>query len=227
MQLRIDISPIVGSIVNQSIDEQSKPFLDEANNRIRAFMDNDNGLPYSSKLSIVASVMDEVNQAWGKKNERYQQRTAALQDWQTYASKYKELEAQQAVGKIGYDQFANEVSLLDLRYPGMSERTVKRGDAEKQALEFQQLAEAQRKLNEDAGVRAIANYKFTDETVKNLVASAFADPSTYNLLKNDPAFKDNPQFQQAIKGADRLQAYFKDENQVSLAQASAAVEFQK
>lgn len=225
--LMIDISAVVNSIASQSVDDQAQPFMKQAQDIITDFMNTDNGLPRGSKLSIVASALDAVNIAYSKKHSRYLERTAGLQDWKSYASAYKELEAKEAVGQISFDEMRNQIQALNFRYPGMEERVVQRGDQEKRDLALSQTVEGLRKLREDTGARAIANYSFGSETVKALIASAYTDPSFYNKLKNDPQYKDNPQFQEALVGADKLKDFYKQENQVTIAQAEAATVFQK
>lgn len=226
-QLTISLSSIVGSIANQTLDEQASPYLEQAQNVITDFLKTDNGLPEGAKLSIVASAMEAVNSAYGKKHSRYLERTSTLQSWKAYASEFKQLEAREAAGQITFDQMKNGQAELDFRYPGFSEKISRRGDAEKQELAFRELNEAKRKLDEEAGSRAIANYRFTNETVKASVAAAYSDPGLYNQLKNDPSFKDNVQFQEIVRGADRLREYYTGQGQIIIAQAAAATAFQK
>lgn len=226
-QLMVSLSSVVSSIANQTVDAQAKPYLDQADGIITTFLQTDNGLTTGAKLSIVSQAMETVNGAYGKKHSRYLERTSMLQDWKAYASEYKILEAKEAAGQISFDQMKNAQAELDFRYPGFADKITKRGDEEQRNLALQNLSEAQRKLNEEAGARAIANVRFTGETVKALVAAAYSDPSLYNQLKNDPAYKDNPQFQEAVKGADRMGEYYKGEGQLIVAQANAATQFAK
>ena len=226
-KLMFQLTPILESVATQSLDEQATPFLNRAQSILKQFLSTDNGLPYSKKLSVVADTVEAINTSYSKKYGRWSERTTQLQDLNSYARQYKELEARYTAGQITWDEMRNSQATLNVMYPGFEDNVTKVGDKEREDLALSQLTESQRKLAADAGASAIANITFTDETVKQMIAGAFTDPGFYSKLRDDPKFKDNPQFQQVVRGADRLTEYFKQENQLIVSQASALTDFRR
>jgi murein DD-endopeptidase MepM/ murein hydrolase activator NlpD len=226
-KLMANLTPILSSIATQSTDLQSEPYVKRAKEMIADFLTADNGIPRSDKLGIVADSIEALNANYTKKYTRWAEKSARVTDYATYAKKYRELDLLESVGEITPQERLDRQAVLNAGYPGFSELVTKKGDVEREQLSIQQLNNSQKKLRDEAGATAIANIRFTDESLRSMVAAAYSDPSFYSQLNDDPQLKDNPQFQQVIRGANELKEYFNESNKIVVQNAAAAIEFSK
>lgn len=226
-QLIGTIQSIAGNIAQQAISEQAQPFVNQAEDYLNTFLKTDNGLPLSNKLGIVASAIEVMNASYSNKHNRFLETTQKLQDYGKYSYEYSKILVQERAGVIDFDESRRQRELLNINFPGFSDKVNNIGDREERDAKFVEYNERRRELNEQSDIRATKEATFDRPSIAAFIASAYNDPATYLKFKNDPSFKDNPQFQEIIQGADRLTEYYKGSNQLIVQQAAAYVDFAK
>lgn len=193
-------------------------FADQATTRLKAvgdsletFLKDDNGLPYTSKLKVVAEITNLLQTKYGEKLERYTEYQSNLRDYNIFASQSLATEQAYANGQIGYEEYVKRGSELELKYPGLAKFAIKRGDREKLQLDLANINKQQQDLLNQGLNSAALGYGFTSEDTKALTAAIYNDAIFAETLANNPQFKDNPGIKAAVNLSGRIRSFVKEQ----------------